>query len=171
MESSARKKKHPAEWVERILAYVPIGAMLVGSVVLVLFGVYDTFVGSYRALVEGALTEKELLVAFISLADLFLLATVLYIMALGFYQLFIDDQLDLHAWLVVRDLDDLKEKLTSVVVVVLAVLFLGSVVKAADPKMVLWEGLGMGAMIAALSAFLYVFKRGGEGESERSGAE
>ncbi len=59
-----------------------------------------------------------------------MLAVVLYIMAVGLYELFIDDNLDLPAWLVIHNLEDLKEKLVGVVIVVLAVFFLGRVIES-----------------------------------------
>jgi uncharacterized membrane protein YqhA len=142
----------------RFLIYIPVVALFTGAVALVLVGGFETAWAVYRALFDGSVSEKETLVDFISLADLFLLATVLYIIALGLYELFIDDRLPLPQWLVVNDLNDLKEKLTGVVVVVLAVFFLGFVVKATDPMLVLWEGLGIASIILALSVFLRGFK-------------
>ena len=96
----------------RFLIWIPVIAMFVGAVALVVLGGFETAVAVYRAFFDGTVSEKETLVDFITLADLFLLATVLYIIALGLYQLFIDDTLPLPQWLIVHDLDDLKEKLT-----------------------------------------------------------
>lgn len=149
--------KRAVTWT-RFLIYIPVVALFVGSIALVVLGGFETVIAVYRAFFDGTVSEKETLVDFITLADLFLLATVLYIIALGLYQLFIDDTLPLPTWLVVHDLDDLKEKLTSVVVVVLAVFFLGVVVKSPAPTAVLWEGLGIAAMVLALSVFLFAFK-------------
>lgn len=143
----------------RYLMYVPVVALFTGSVALVIVGGWGTLGALYRAFFDGTISEKETLVDFITLADLFLLATVLYIIALGLYELFIDDSLPLPQWLVVHDLDDLKEKLTGVVVVVLAVFFLGYVVKATNPMLVMWEGIGVGVMVFALAFFLWAFSR------------
>ena len=55
---------------------------------------------------------------------MFLIAIVIYIMSLGLYALFIDDKLPLPRWLEIHDLEDLKNHLVSVVIAVLAVLFL-----------------------------------------------
>ena len=82
-----------------------------------------------------------------------MLAVVLYIMAVGLYELFIDDNLDLPAWLVIHNLEDLKEKLVGVVIVVLAVFFLGRVIESQEPLEVLYLGVGISAVIAALSYF------------------
>ncbi len=149
----------------RFLVYIPIVSLFIGAVALIIVGGVETVGAVYRALLDGTVSEKESLVDFISLADLFLLATVLYIIALGLYELFIDGSLPLPQWLIVRDLDDLKEKLAGVVVVVLSVFFLGFVVKATNPTLVMWEGIGIAAMIGALSLFLWTFGRGKHGGS------
>ena len=60
---------------------------------------------------------KHLAVVFIELTDAFLLGTVLYIIALGLYQLFIDSSLPLPGWLRVNTIDQLKSKLVGVIVV------------------------------------------------------
>ena len=75
----------------------------------------------------------RLAVDLIEITDIILLGTVLYIVALGLYQLFIDHNLPLPRWLKVNDLTDLKRDLIGVVVVLLGVSFLGEVVN--------WEGV------------------------------
>jgi hypothetical protein len=86
----------------------------------------------------------------IELIDIFLLGTILYIVALGLYELFIDATLPVPSWLQIATLDDLKDKLVGVVVVLLAVTFLG--------RAVVWNGSGqilpLGAAIALVIAAL-----------------
>jgi uncharacterized membrane protein YqhA len=160
--------KRAVTWT-RFLIYIPVVALFIGAAALIVLGGYETAVAVFRAFFDGTVSEKETLVDFITLADIFLLATVLYIIALGLYQLFIDDTIPLPDWLVVHDLDDLKEKLASVVIVVLAVFFLGTVVKSPAPLTVLWQGLGIGAMILALSVFLLAFKSIGHKQADGDG--
>lgn len=97
---------------------------------------------------------KALTLAAIEIVDLFLLGTVFYIVALGLYELFIDDSLALPHWLEIHDLDDLKNKLVGVVVVVLAVLFLGQVVTWNGERDLLGFGVAVALVIAALTWFL-----------------
>ncbi len=59
--------------------------------------------------------------------DAFLIAIAVYIISIGLYSLFIDDKLPLPKWLEVHNLEDLKGNLVSVVIAVLAVLFLREV--------------------------------------------
>jgi uncharacterized membrane protein YqhA len=159
MEPRASAALRTAVTWTRFVIYIPVVALFIGSLALALLGGWETVRAVYRAFFDGSISEKESLVDFIALADLFLLSTVLYIIALGLYELFVDDRLPLPEWLVVSDLDDLKEKLAGVIVVVLAVFYLGFVVKATDPMAVMWEGLGVSAMVLALSVFLSGLQR------------
>ena len=86
--------------------------------------------------------------------DLFLLGTVFYIIALGLYELFIDTNIRVPSWLEIKTLDDLKDKLIGVVIVVLAVLFLGQVVSWNGQKDLLGYGVAIALVIAALTYFL-----------------
>jgi len=58
----------------------------------------------------------------IELMDIFLIATVLFIFALGMYELFIDS-VNLPEWLIIRNLHDLKVKLSSVIILVMSITF------------------------------------------------
>lgn len=102
---------------------------------------------------------KALAVELIETIDLFLLGTVLYIVALGLYELFIDDRLPMPDWLLIRDLDDLKDKLIGVVIVLLGVTFLGKVVTWDGSRDILFFGGAIALVIAALGGFIAVSAR------------
>ena len=65
---------------------------------------------------------------FIEIFDLFLLGTVMLIMALSLYELFIDTDLKLPSRLQIHTFEDLKINLVTVVIAVMAVTFLGQIV-------------------------------------------
>ncbi|MDO8963270.1 MAG: YqhA family protein [Coriobacteriia bacterium] len=136
----------------RFFMTIPVIALFTGSVSLVLLGAFQT-VTTVMKIVSGAYKEKDALVSFITLADMFLLATVIYIIALGLFELFVDPDVPLPAWLEIRTLEDLKEKLLGVVVVVLAVYYLGYVFKSSDPMAMAAMGIGIAAVIAASAYF------------------
>ena len=136
----------------RYLVIAPIVGLFVAAVVLTTVAVVDV-VKITVEVIGGHLELNQTVVGFIEVADIFLLAVVLYIMALGLYELFIDPNLPLPEWLVVRSLEDLKEKLIGVVVVVLAIFFLGRVIESDDPLELLYLGVGIAAVIAALAYF------------------
>lgn len=149
----------PAGLARRVPAYtrfiiaVPVIGLLAGAVTLTVMAGIETVLTIGHAL-AGELAKKEAVLEFIELADVFLLSTVLYIMALGLFELFIDDSLPLPAWLEIHSLDDLKKKLVGVVAVVLAVAFLGSVIQGADAQALMYEGVGIGAIVVAMGYFL-----------------
>ena len=67
---------------------------------------------------------KTLAVGVIEAVDIFLIGIAIYIISIGLFPLFVDDTLAMPRWLVVRDFEDVKANLVSVVIAVLAVLFL-----------------------------------------------
>ena len=74
---------------------------------------------------RDGLSQNEMIGKLIKQADYALLATVLYVLALGLYSLFVDDRVPMPLWLRIHDLGQLKELLAGVVVVAIAVIFLG----------------------------------------------
>ncbi|MBP1928731.1 putative membrane protein YqhA [Methanolinea mesophila] len=98
---------------------------------------------------------KEILAVFIEIIDLFLVATVFYIIALGLYELFIA-KAPLPGWLKICDLDDLKDKLLGLVIIALAVLILGETLTWNGTGDILAFGLAIAAGIAAISVYIWV---------------
>lgn len=92
--------------------------------------------------------------------DLLLVGATLLISAIGFYELFIS-KIDvgglggaMPAWLVMRDLNDLKARVVSMLVLVAAVSFVDVVVNFSGGHDILYLGGGVALVIAALTAFL-----------------
>lgn len=140
----------------RYLIFIAVLGTLIGATTLLFYGAAET-VGLIRQLFDPAgdsLKAKALILAFIELTDLFLLATVLYVIGIGLFELFIDDRLDLPNWLEIHDLDDLKEKLIGVLIVVMAVLFLGQVVTWDGERNLLPYGAAIALVIASLTWFV-----------------
>jgi uncharacterized membrane protein YqhA len=102
----------------------------------------------------GPTITKALILGVIELVDLFLTGTTLYIIAFGLYELFFDQHLPSPAWLAIRDLDDLKAKVLGVVIVILAVLFLGQALTWDGERDLLRFGGPIALVIAALAYFL-----------------
>jgi uncharacterized membrane protein YqhA len=141
----------------RYLAFVPVICIMLAATALILYGAALTVQTLFELFTVGKLDSKiakELLVSSIELADLFLLGTVLYVIGVGLYELFIDDSLALPSWLTIHDLDDLKNSLIGVVIVVLGVIFLGQVITWDGVSNLLQLGGAVALVIAALSYFL-----------------
>lgn len=140
----------------RYLIFIAVICTLIGATTLLAYGAVETFAVIRSIFDPSADTPKAkgLILAFIELTDLFLLATVLYVIAIGLFELFVDDRLDLPNWLEIHDLNDLKEKLIGVLIVVMAVLFLGQVVIWDGQRDLLRYGGGIALVIAALTWFV-----------------
>jgi uncharacterized membrane protein YqhA len=147
----------------RFVAIVPAVGLIVGATALILVGAVELLTTTATLLPggPGAPATKALLVEFILIADVFLLAIVLYIVGLGLFELFVFQNLPLPPWLVIRDLDDLKNRLVAVIIVVLAVLFLSWAIDIRDGQELFWFGAGTAVVIGTLAYYL----RGTHGHS------
>lgn len=137
-----------------------VGSFITSCAVLVyafFAGVIDAFGDAiqHEFDADGA---KHVSVEVISLVDLFLLGTVLYVVAVGLYQLFINPRLPTPRWLKIHDLDDLKERLLATIVVLLAVSFLGYVVTWDGSLHLLGAGAAIGVVLIAISLLLRQFR-------------
>lgn len=140
----------------RYLALIAVAALLAAAITLLCYGTLSVAGQIAGVIASGSVSAKgakSLTLGFIESADLFLVAIALKIMALGLYELFIDSTIPLPAWLRINSLDDLKNKLIGVIVVVLAVVFLGNVVAWHGEEGILYLGIGIGAVVASLTLF------------------
>jgi uncharacterized membrane protein YqhA len=153
----------------RYIMLIPVIGTFVGSLALMVYEGLVLIDAIVRVIREGTVSPeatKSFAVGLVETVDVFLIAIALYIVSVGLYALFIDDTLPLPRWLGVHDLEDLKGNLISVVIAVLAVLFLR--------EAVLWEtgrdlpafGTALALVIAALTLFLTMYA----GRKRRPGA-
>ena len=141
----------------RFLILVPVLGSALAATTLLIYGGIEAVQVVSGIVAEGEVTRKgakALAIEFIEIVDLFLLGTVFYIVALGLYELFIEPNIGMPAWLEIRTLDDLKNKLVKVVIVVLGVLFLGHVVSWDGERDLLPLGAAIALVVAALTWFL-----------------
>ena len=146
----------------RYLMIVAVLGCFLGAAVLLVYGgiaAVQTLVAALVARAGVDKTMKDLMLSFVEMIDLFLLGAVLYIVALGLYQLFIDDALDLPRWLEVHDLDDLKAKVIGVIIVLLGVIFLGYVIEWDGQRDILALGIAVSLVMAALTFMYYLGQR------------
>jgi uncharacterized membrane protein YqhA len=141
-----------------------ISAMILGSLALFLYGavaIVHEFWLTIREDIPDMEGAKHLSVVAVEVADLFLLATVLNIVAIGLFQLFIRPDLSpqLPSWLQIRNLDQLKSKLVGVIAVVLGVSYMASVVEGSRDRNVLYLGFSIAAVIVALGLLSGVLER------------
>lgn len=134
-----------------------IGTALI-SIFLFVMGFLVVFYAIINSLINPSIDVhflKDLLATFIEIIDVFLVATVFYIIALGFYELFIS-KAPLPGWLKICDLDDLKSKLLGLVIIALSVLVLGEALTWDGTNAILAFGVATAAGIAAISFYVWV---------------
>lgn len=142
----------------RYAVVVPAIASIVGALLLMAQGSIEMVM----VVIDSVMTEKYLkdtIVEVLTAVDAILLGTVLLVIGYGLYELFIDTDIDVPAWLQVRDLDDLKSKLIGVVVAIVAVVFVGVFVDSNRADEVVAYGVGAGALVAGLALFALATKK------------
>ncbi len=142
----------------RYLVVLGVVSSLVASAGAFLWGTWKTGLLLWSLAISGG-DQPLLAVRLIELMDKFLIATGLYIFAVGLYDLFLGE-LNLPKWLDVHTLHDIKARISSILVLVMAIVFVEHLVQWEKP----YETLALGAAIALVTTALLVFNR----YSERS---
>ena len=108
------------------------------------------------SLIAGLITHEggHSGVQMIASLDSLLLAIVLYIFSVAIYELFFG-KINVPDWLVIENLDGLKEKLASVIILILAVTFLEHLVEWKDAKETLMFGISIAAVLIALVFYMH----------------
>jgi uncharacterized membrane protein YqhA len=155
----------------RYVMYLGIATLLLLSLSLFALGAIHgaMLVVEHIAQFSEAKTAKAFAIASIDLADLFLIATALYIVGIGLYELFIGGPV-LPGWLKITSLDDLKDKLISVSIVVIAIAFVSQIVNWDGQSNLLPYGAAIALVVFALTAFRLV-QRSKKADSKPAGPE
>jgi uncharacterized membrane protein YqhA len=141
----------------RFLVLIAIVATFLGAVALMVFEAAVVVTALFEIASSPEFTPKNakrIAVGLIEAVDVFLIAIAMYMMSLSLYALFVDDKLPLPRWLKVSDLEDLKANLISIVIAVLAVLFLRQAVAWEEGTDILALGAALALVIASLTFFL-----------------
>jgi len=144
----------------RYLVFIPIlGLALAASAFFIVGGfnlirlIVESVITLFSSSVQATHQENiPFVVEVVEYVHNFLVGTVLYITAVGLYQLFIDD-VEFRGWLKIDSTEELEMNLIGVTVVVMAVNFL-TVVYTRDVSVLLEYGAGIALPIAALALFV-----------------
>lgn len=136
----------------RYLALIGVAFTALASACAFVWGAWKT-IALVARMVRGE--SAGVAIELIRVMDGFLIAAGLLIFALGLYELFIGP-LQLPEWLVINDLDSLKSKLATIIVLVMAVAFLENVEHGAPGQEIFFTGAG----IALVGAILIFYARG-----------
>jgi len=162
-------------WESRFMIFLAVVSSVLAAFVLILIGTYDIYLVIKDAMHMFSSKEyfkefhKEAIKHIVSAVDVYLISTVLLIFGLGLYELFIskidpmEQDTKSSKILVVHTLDQLKEKLAKVILMVLIVTFFKYAIefKYEDIKNLLF--LSIGVFLIALSIY---FMHKGHDESK-----
>lgn len=144
----------------RYLILIPILGLAIAAAFFFIFGgiglislLFELILGALGLSHETAEPEQGIIIfEVVEYVHTFLVGTVLYITAVGLFQLFIE-QIDFPRWLKIDSTEELETNLIGVTVVVLAVNFMGAIF-ARNTDNLLQYGAGIALPIAALGVFV-----------------
>jgi uncharacterized membrane protein YqhA len=144
--------------MSRIIVIVPVVVLLISALAAFGYGT-EVFVTSIAGVFDTRAVGEKLGV-FLTEVDLFLIGATLIIAAYGLYELFISKitpggmRRPLPRWLEMNDLNDLKARVISMIILVSAVSFVDVVVHFEHALDVLYLGAAVALVIGALTLFL-----------------
>jgi uncharacterized protein (TIGR00645 family) len=141
----------------RYLALIGIIPLLVASVAAFAWGLLQTV----QVVIVGFSTlgaDKALILGFLLIVDIILVATTLLIFAISLYELFIGE-INTPDWMTAHSLNDLKVKLSSMMILVMAIKFLEIFMKGGNAQDMFWMGLAVALVSGVLIAFGYFGKK------------
>jgi uncharacterized membrane protein YqhA len=141
----------------RYLAMIGVIGLLVAAIAAFGWGFYKTGLLVYEVTI-GASASTSVIVDLVKIVDFFLIATTMLIFSASLYELFIAE-VNLPDWMIAHNLYDLKSKLSSMIVLVLAVKFLEEVFLAKDAYNLMLTGIAIAVISGVLIAFSYFGKK------------
>ena len=141
----------------RYLTLIGIFSLLVASIAAFAWGTIKT-VSTTLLVIRSLGADSSIIIELIEIIDIFLISTTILIFAASLYELFIG-KLDLPEWMLAHNLYELKNKLSSMIVLVMAVKFLQKLIDIKDGTELLQRGIAVAVVSAALIAFGYFGKK------------
>jgi len=144
----------------RYLIIIPIIGLGIAAAFFFVFGgislirlLFELLLGTFGYGHESADVGQGLIIfEVVEYVHTFLVGTVLYITAVGLFQLFVKE-IDFPSWLKIDSTEELETNLIGVTVVVLAVNFMGTIFVGSTDNL-LQYGAGIALPIAALGVFV-----------------
>jgi uncharacterized membrane protein YqhA len=157
-------------WSSRVLVLIAVVSAQIVAIMVFVFATADSLrvvshviTGIREAGPRLVQARLELLAKVVKVVDLYLVATFMQVFAMGLYELFIG-KIDIaqgsevaHRLLLIRDLDDLKDRLGKIVLLIMAMLFLEQALRLelSSPLELLYLAVG----VALVSIALYLSRR------------
>lgn len=158
--------QHPAFWGTFSFGELDMKTIIERSRYLAIIGVISLLLASFTAFIWGAIKTVSttliviqtlgkgavITIQLIEILDSFLIATAILMFAASLYELFLG-KLDMPEWMLAHDLYELKTKLSSMIVLVMAVKFLQKLLEVKDTQDLLRTGIAIALVSAVLIAF------------------
>mgnify|MGYP000930250960 FL=1 len=141
----------------RYLTLIGILSLLIASFTAFAWGTIKT-VTTTLLVIRTLGADSSITIELIEIIDIFLISTTILIFAASLYELFIG-KLDLPEWMLAHNLYELKNKLSSMIVLVMGVNFLQKLIDIKDGTELLQRGIAVAVVSAALIAFGYFGKK------------
>lgn len=141
----------------RYLALIGVIGLLIAGVAAFGWGLYKTVLLVYDV-TTGTSAGTSVTVDLVKIVDFFLVATTLLIFSASLYELFITE-INVPDWMIAHNLHELKSKLSSMIVLVLAVKFLEEVFIGRNAYDLMLTGIAIAVISAVLIAFSYFGKK------------
>jgi uncharacterized membrane protein YqhA len=135
----------------RYLALIGVLALLAAALAAFGWGIAKT-VEALALVITSLGRDPVIIIALIEIVDAFLVAMALLLFSVSIYELFIGE-LSVPAWMKIHDLHDLKTRLGSILVLVMAVKFLEKLAEWKDAQETLYFALAITLVSAVLIAF------------------
>ncbi len=156
--TTGQHSAHTMMVVTRYIVLIPIIGLALAAAMLFIFGgiklltlIWETSL-AFLGLGPAHASELPIYVEIVEYVHTFLIGTVLYLTAVGFFQLFIK-KVDFPRWLRISNAEELETNLIGVTVVVLAINFMAISFNKNGDYLVRY-GIAIAMPIAALGLFL-----------------
>jgi uncharacterized membrane protein YqhA len=159
---SSEQAEATFEWllsVSRLTILLPVTVLVLSAIGAFVYGT-AVFINSLIVVGANPLPVHSKIGLFLIEVDLFLVGATLIIAALGFYELFIRKvqpgprRFPLPRWLEMRDLNDLKARVISMLILVASVSFLDVELQFHNGVDTLYLGASVALVISALTFFI-----------------
>ena len=151
-------------WNVRYVTLLAVTLSIISSIYLMILGSWEILeaIIFYNPLIDSSI--NEVLFKIISSIDLFIIAIVLLIFGFGVYELFVSE-IDFanskfkDSTLIIRDLDQLKNKITKVIIIVLFVKFFERILKYSENFTSTTDILYFGLSILSICIGYYILNK------------
>jgi uncharacterized membrane protein YqhA len=158
--------------LSRLLVLIPVIFLMLDAAASFVYGA-DILIRTLTEVIGEPVHVGARLGRFLVVMDTFLVGVTLMILAFGFYELFVitkereGHKYWLPGWLKMHDIEDLKARVVSMLILVAAITFVDRLVESQVANEVLFLGAGIALVILGLTAFLWFTKSRPEGGKAR----